>query len=95
MLATDWEEIWEQAEAILNRGTIVRIKKVKAHTSDEALASKEVQNGNWQADRFADLGTQACQLTESEIRPIMKKDSVLWQLQSRMVAVVQTLPTRK
>eukprot|EP00973_Karenia_brevis_P008297 1123883-Karenia_brevis.AAC.1 len=28
--------------------------KVKAHTSDEALARKELQNGNWQADRFAD-----------------------------------------
>eukprot|EP00973_Karenia_brevis_P037639 5194239-Karenia_brevis.AAC.1 len=53
------------------------------------------KNGNWQADRFAEMGADACQLTESEIRPIMKKDSVLWQLQSRMVAVVQTLPTRK
>eukprot|EP00973_Karenia_brevis_P006178 841542-Karenia_brevis.AAC.1 len=50
MLATDWEEIWEQAEAILNRGTSVQIKRVKAHTSDEALASKELENGNWQAD---------------------------------------------
>eukprot|EP00973_Karenia_brevis_P078637 10915413-Karenia_brevis.AAC.1 len=59
------------------------------------LASKEQQNGNGQADRFADLGAQACQLTESEIRFIMKKDSVLWQLQSRMVAVVQSLPARR
>eukprot|EP00973_Karenia_brevis_P030087 4146907-Karenia_brevis.AAC.1 len=75
LLVTDWEEIWEQAEAILDRGTRVLIKKVKAHTSDEALASKELQNANWQADRFADLGAQACQLTESEVRPILKKDS--------------------
>eukprot|EP00973_Karenia_brevis_P004344 594161-Karenia_brevis.AAC.1 len=75
MLATDWEEIWEQAEAILDRGISVQIKKVKAHNSDEALACKELQNWNWQADRFADLGAEACQLTESEIRPIMKKDS--------------------
>eukprot|EP00973_Karenia_brevis_P062498 8689708-Karenia_brevis.AAC.1 len=56
MLVTDWEEIWEQAEAILERGTSVQIKNVKAHTSDEAQASKELQNGNWQADRLADLG---------------------------------------
>eukprot|EP00973_Karenia_brevis_P015180 2075411-Karenia_brevis.AAC.1 len=55
----------------------------------------ELQNGNWQADRFADLGAQACQLTEAETRPILKKDSVLWQLQSRMVAIVQQLPSRK
>eukprot|EP00973_Karenia_brevis_P060237 8381687-Karenia_brevis.AAC.1 len=34
----DWEEIWEQAEAILDRGIRVQIKKVKAHTSDKALA---------------------------------------------------------
>eukprot|EP00973_Karenia_brevis_P052416 7282589-Karenia_brevis.AAC.1 len=63
---------------------MVSIRKVKAHTTDEALATKEQQNGNWQADRFADRGAQACQLTEAEIRPILKKDSVLWQLQSRM-----------
>eukprot|EP00973_Karenia_brevis_P086589 12006729-Karenia_brevis.AAC.1 len=54
MLATDWEEIWEQAEAILDRGTSVYVKKVKAHTSDQALASKGLQHGNWQADKFAD-----------------------------------------
>eukprot|EP00973_Karenia_brevis_P040286 5565030-Karenia_brevis.AAC.1 len=41
------------------------------------------------------MGAEACQLTESEISPIITEDSVLWQLQSRMVAVVQTLPTRK
>eukprot|EP00973_Karenia_brevis_P010186 1378978-Karenia_brevis.AAC.1 len=50
LLVTDWEEIWEQAEAILDRGTSVQVKNVKAHTFDEALASKELQNGNWQAD---------------------------------------------
>eukprot|EP00973_Karenia_brevis_P041174 5696235-Karenia_brevis.AAC.1 len=27
MLVTDWEEIWEQADAILDRGTRVQIKK--------------------------------------------------------------------
>eukprot|EP00973_Karenia_brevis_P068550 9533545-Karenia_brevis.AAC.1 len=59
LLVTDWEEVWEQAEAILSRGTRVLVKKVKAHTTDEALASKELQNGNWQADRFVDLGAQA------------------------------------
>eukprot|EP00973_Karenia_brevis_P028762 3965885-Karenia_brevis.AAC.1 len=95
MLATGWEEIWEQADAILDRGTRVQIKKVNAHTSDEALATKELQYWNWQADWFAEMGAEACQLTESEIRPIMKKDSVLWHLQSRMVAAVQTLPSRK
>eukprot|EP00973_Karenia_brevis_P029313 4042652-Karenia_brevis.AAC.1 len=41
------------------------------------------------------MGAQACQLPESETRPILKKDSVLWQLQSRMVAVVQQLPSRR
>eukprot|EP00973_Karenia_brevis_P086733 12025915-Karenia_brevis.AAC.1 len=71
------------------------MKKVKAHTTDEAIASKEQQAGNWLADSFADKGALACQLTDSEVRPIMKKDSVLWQMHSRMVAVVQTLPTRK
>eukprot|EP00973_Karenia_brevis_P010303 1395966-Karenia_brevis.AAC.1 len=68
----------------MGRGTPVHIKKVKAHATDEAAESKELQNGNWQADRFAEIGAQACQLTESETRPILKKDSVLWQLQSRM-----------
>eukprot|EP00973_Karenia_brevis_P087835 12183894-Karenia_brevis.AAC.1 len=29
---------------------VCRSKKVEAHTSDEAVASKELQNGNWQAD---------------------------------------------
>eukprot|EP00973_Karenia_brevis_P061061 8490349-Karenia_brevis.AAC.1 len=41
-------------------------KKVKAHATDEAVASKELQNGDWQADRPADIGAQACQLTEAE-----------------------------
>eukprot|EP00973_Karenia_brevis_P055465 7712037-Karenia_brevis.AAC.1 len=41
------------------------------------------------------MGAQACQLTEAEVRPILKKDSVLWQLHSRMVARVQQLPSRK
>eukprot|EP00973_Karenia_brevis_P003496 482852-Karenia_brevis.AAC.1 len=59
LLVTDWEGFWEQADAIMERGTPVYIKEVKAHTSDEALASKELQNGNWQADRFADMGAQA------------------------------------
>eukprot|EP00973_Karenia_brevis_P057336 7975403-Karenia_brevis.AAC.1 len=68
----------------MGRGTPVHIKKVKAHAIDEAVASKELQNGNWQADRFADTGAQACQPIESETRPILKKDAVLWQLQSRM-----------
>eukprot|EP00973_Karenia_brevis_P018349 2517078-Karenia_brevis.AAC.1 len=30
-LVTDWAEVWEQAAAILNRGTRVLVKKVKAH----------------------------------------------------------------
>eukprot|EP00973_Karenia_brevis_P010860 1469462-Karenia_brevis.AAC.1 len=62
-LVTDWEDLWDQAEAISQRGTPIYIRKVKAHTSDEAVASREHQNGNWQADRFADMGAQACQLT--------------------------------
>eukprot|EP00973_Karenia_brevis_P014103 1917817-Karenia_brevis.AAC.1 len=41
------------------------------------------------------MGAQACQFTEAETRPIPKKDSVLWQLQSRMVTIVQQLPSRK
>eukprot|EP00973_Karenia_brevis_P037554 5182083-Karenia_brevis.AAC.1 len=41
MLVTDWEEIWDKAEAIIARGTTVQIKKVKAHTTDEAIARKE------------------------------------------------------
>eukprot|EP00973_Karenia_brevis_P082721 11466761-Karenia_brevis.AAC.1 len=62
---------------------------------DEALATREQQNGNWQAGRFAEMGAQACQLPEAEIRPILKKDSDLWQLHSRMVTIVQQLPSRK
>eukprot|EP00973_Karenia_brevis_P083600 11598409-Karenia_brevis.AAC.1 len=50
LLGTDWEDLWEQAEAIMGRGTSVHIKKVKAHATDEAVASKELQNGNWQTD---------------------------------------------
>eukprot|EP00973_Karenia_brevis_P059645 8302210-Karenia_brevis.AAC.1 len=95
MLVTDWEDLWAQVDALRARNVPVRIKKVKAHTSDEALATKEQQDGNWQADKFADLGAQAAQLSEAEIRPILKKDSVLWQLQSRMVAIVQQLPNRR
>eukprot|EP00973_Karenia_brevis_P000400 57406-Karenia_brevis.AAC.1 len=52
------------------------------------------QVGNWLADHFAVAGAQGCQLTASEIRPILRKDRVLWQLQSRMIAVMQTMPTR-
>eukprot|EP00973_Karenia_brevis_P026322 3630253-Karenia_brevis.AAC.1 len=66
MLVTDWEEIWDKAEAIIARGTTVAIKKVKAHTTDEAIVSREQQAGNWLAISFADKGAQACQLTESE-----------------------------
>eukprot|EP00973_Karenia_brevis_P042221 5845711-Karenia_brevis.AAC.1 len=36
LLVTDWEDLWEQAEAIMERGTPVHIKKVKAHATDEA-----------------------------------------------------------
>eukprot|EP00973_Karenia_brevis_P083299 11552081-Karenia_brevis.AAC.1 len=36
MLVKDWEDLWVQAEAITQRGISVFIKKVKAHTSDEA-----------------------------------------------------------
>eukprot|EP00973_Karenia_brevis_P074235 10314539-Karenia_brevis.AAC.1 len=35
-----------------------------------------------------------CQVTASEIQPIIKKDRVLWQLHSRMIAVIQNLPRR-
>eukprot|EP00973_Karenia_brevis_P051493 7149771-Karenia_brevis.AAC.1 len=74
MLVIDWEEIWDRADAIIARGTRVEIKKVKAHTIDEALASKEQQAGNWLADSFADKGALACQLNEAETKPILKKD---------------------
>eukprot|EP00973_Karenia_brevis_P040733 5637511-Karenia_brevis.AAC.1 len=50
MLVTDWEEIWEKAEAIIARGTTVQSKKVEAHATDEAIASKEQQAWNWLAD---------------------------------------------
>eukprot|EP00973_Karenia_brevis_P067253 9351833-Karenia_brevis.AAC.1 len=66
MLVTDWEEIWERAEAIIARGITINIKKVKAHTTDEATASKEQQAENQCADSFADKGALACQLTEFE-----------------------------
>eukprot|EP00973_Karenia_brevis_P086060 11934326-Karenia_brevis.AAC.1 len=42
-LVTDWEELWERAEAIIARCTTIHLTKVKAHTTDEALASKEQQ----------------------------------------------------
>eukprot|EP00973_Karenia_brevis_P040671 5627251-Karenia_brevis.AAC.1 len=92
MLVTDWEEFWDRANALTARGITIQVKKVKAHTTDEALASKEQQIGNGLADRFADMGANTCQLTESERRPILKKDNVLWRLHSRMIAVLQTLP---
>eukprot|EP00973_Karenia_brevis_P059450 8275453-Karenia_brevis.AAC.1 len=74
MLVADWEEFWDRAQALGERRVDVKDKKVKAHTSDEALASKGRQAGNWLADHWADQGAQACQLTEREVRPIMKKD---------------------
>eukprot|EP00973_Karenia_brevis_P085822 11904895-Karenia_brevis.AAC.1 len=66
MLVTYWEEMWDKAEAIIARGTAVQIKKVKAHTTDEARASREQQAGNWLADSFADKGAQACQAHSKE-----------------------------
>eukprot|EP00973_Karenia_brevis_P059057 8222505-Karenia_brevis.AAC.1 len=48
--------IWDKAEAIIARGTAVEIKKVEAHTTDEAIASREQQAGNWLAESFADKG---------------------------------------
>eukprot|EP00973_Karenia_brevis_P033401 4606558-Karenia_brevis.AAC.1 len=47
---SDWDEIWDKAEAIIARGTTVQIKKVKAHTTDEAIASKGQQAWNWLVD---------------------------------------------
>eukprot|EP00973_Karenia_brevis_P015452 2113260-Karenia_brevis.AAC.1 len=38
-LVTDWEDLWEQAAAIVTRGCPFYLKKVKAHTSDETIAS--------------------------------------------------------
>eukprot|EP00973_Karenia_brevis_P006196 844370-Karenia_brevis.AAC.1 len=56
------------------------------------MAAGEQQAGNWLADHFAYEGALECQLTDSEVQPIIKKDRVRWH--SRMIAVVQTMPTR-
>eukprot|EP00973_Karenia_brevis_P025369 3500978-Karenia_brevis.AAC.1 len=66
MLVSDWEELWDRVQALRDRGVGVHINKVKAHISDEHLASKEQQAGNWLADHWADQRAQACQLTESK-----------------------------
>eukprot|EP00973_Karenia_brevis_P065395 9085659-Karenia_brevis.AAC.1 len=50
LLVTDWEDLWEQADATVTRGCPILMKIVKAHTSDETIATKEQQHGNWQAD---------------------------------------------
>eukprot|EP00973_Karenia_brevis_P014182 1928854-Karenia_brevis.AAC.1 len=75
MLVTDWEEFWGRAHALTARRVTIQVKRVKAHTTDEALTSKEQQRGNGLADRFADMGASTCPLTENETRPILKKDS--------------------
>eukprot|EP00973_Karenia_brevis_P041222 5703318-Karenia_brevis.AAC.1 len=46
VLVAGWEELWDRALALRSRGVEVKIKKVKAHTNDEALASTEQQAGN-------------------------------------------------
>eukprot|EP00973_Karenia_brevis_P013311 1808268-Karenia_brevis.AAC.1 len=75
MLVSNWEELWDRVQALDSRGTRLCIKKVKVHTSDDNIASKGQQAGNWLADHWADQGAQACHLTESEVRPIIRKDS--------------------
>eukprot|EP00973_Karenia_brevis_P075618 10506342-Karenia_brevis.AAC.1 len=74
LLVTGWEEIWDRAEAIITRGTTVAIKRVKAHTTDEAIASREQQAGKWLSDSFADKGAQALSANYRLVRPILKKD---------------------
>eukprot|EP00973_Karenia_brevis_P005556 757273-Karenia_brevis.AAC.1 len=69
MLVTDWEEFWDRANALTARGITIQVEKAKAHTTDEALANKEQQLGNGLTDRFANMGANTCQLTESETRP--------------------------
>eukprot|EP00973_Karenia_brevis_P081875 11351775-Karenia_brevis.AAC.1 len=94
VLCTDWEELWDRADALANRGTSVHLQKVKSHTTDASIVAKQQQVGNWLANHVAKAGAQGCQLTASEIQPITKKDRVLWQLQSRMIVVIHTMPTR-
>eukprot|EP00973_Karenia_brevis_P032187 4437770-Karenia_brevis.AAC.1 len=73
MLVSDWGELWDRVEALNGRGTQVHVKRVKAHTSDVNVATVEQHAGNWLADHWADQRAQACQLTGSEIQPMLKK----------------------
>eukprot|EP00973_Karenia_brevis_P009266 1256668-Karenia_brevis.AAC.1 len=43
-------------------------------TIAESVVATEQQVGNWLADHFVEAGAQGCQLTASEIQPIIKKD---------------------
>eukprot|EP00973_Karenia_brevis_P008263 1117958-Karenia_brevis.AAC.1 len=45
MLVTDWEEFWVRTTALAARVVTTQVKKVKAHATDEAVASKEQQIG--------------------------------------------------
>eukprot|EP00973_Karenia_brevis_P086627 12012808-Karenia_brevis.AAC.1 len=74
-MCTDWEDVWDRVDdALAERNVSVQVRKVKAHTSDQNIASYEQQAGNWLADHFADQGAYECQLKESEMRPILEKD---------------------
>eukprot|EP00973_Karenia_brevis_P000577 82072-Karenia_brevis.AAC.1 len=63
-----------RAGSCAERGVGVEIQKIKAHTSDTGVASYEQQAANWRADHFADQAASRCNLSEREMRPILKKD---------------------
>eukprot|EP00973_Karenia_brevis_P094120 12420860-Karenia_brevis.AAC.1 len=50
VLCIDWEDFWNRVDALAERNIEVRLKKVKAYTSDTNIAATEQQAGNWLAD---------------------------------------------
>eukprot|EP00973_Karenia_brevis_P029484 4067576-Karenia_brevis.AAC.1 len=63
-MCTDWEDLWDRVDASAARNVSVQVRKVKAHTPDQNIASYEQQAGNWIAGHFPHQGAYECQLIE-------------------------------
>eukprot|EP00973_Karenia_brevis_P020469 2811494-Karenia_brevis.AAC.1 len=59
-----------------------RDKHSEGTCTDTNVASHAQHAGKWLADLFADQAARRCQLPKGQVRPILKKYQILWQLHS-------------
>ena len=91
-----WDRYWNAVE---NREGNVRISKVKAHATQEDLdrgvVSWDWYAGNAMADKLAVEGASRAALPAAIIMEFQATDSMAWQVQSRLTAIICEGPTRE